>query len=136
MFEVVEHTADVGLRIEAPSCAALFAEAARALFTLLVPNMAAIRSVEKLEFALQPDTPENLLVDWLSELLFTYETRRIVLQDFAVTVNENGLQAVAHGEPLDSSRHETGYEIKAVTYHRLKVEPQEQGWVAEVFLDL
>jgi SHS2 domain-containing protein len=136
MFEVVEHTADVGLRIEAPDWCTLLSESARALFTLLVPNVASVRGVEELRIELPSESPENLLVDWLSELLFVFEARRLVLGKFAVTVDDAGLHAVARAEKLDPSRHEVGYEIKAITYHRLRVEEREQGWIAEVFLDI
>jgi SHS2 domain-containing protein len=136
MFEVIEHTADVGLRIEAPEFDALFEEAGRALFSLLIPNTAVVRAVQQVEFAVAFEAPDDLLVDWLSELLFTFESRKLVLCSFNVTIEPSGLRAVTKGEPLDLERHEVGYEIKAVTYHRLKVERQSQGWAAQVFLDL
>ena len=136
MFEVIEHTADVGLRIEAPDVDSLFAEAARALFSLLIPNTAVVRALEPVEFSLPSQTPADLLVDWLSELLHVFESRHLVLCEFSVTIDPSGLRAAARGEPLDLQRHEIGYEIKAVTYHRLKVEQQDQGWLAEVILDI
>jgi SHS2 domain-containing protein len=136
MFEVVEHTADVGLRIEASDWDTLLAEAARALFTLLVPNVVSAVGDEAFEFKLPPESPENLLVDWLTELLFAFESRRLVLCEFAVKADGTGLHAVARGERFDSDRHEIGYEIKAITYHQLRVEQRKQEWVAQVFLDL
>ncbi len=140
MFEIVEHTADVGLRISAPALDQLLNEAARALFTLLVPNGAAMVNGEdegeEVKFLLPSASPDDLLVDWLTELLFVFESRHLLLRDFDVKIVADGLQATVRGEMLDSARHAVGYEIKAVTYHRLKVEPQEDHWVAEVVLDV
>ena len=99
MFEIIEHTADVGLRMEAPTLDQLLREAARALFTLLVPNGPAMASdedeSEQVKFFLPIAPPDDLLVDWLTELLFVFESRRLVLRDFDVKVGGHGLQATA-----------------------------------------
>ncbi len=136
MFEVIEHTADVGLRVQAPDLEQLFAEAARGMFSLMVVHPDAVAAHEALEVSLPAAAPDDLLVDWLSELLFVFEFRHLVLSEFTVKVNRGGLQAVARGAPLDPQQHEIGYEVKAVTYHRLRVERQAEGWIAELFLDL
>ena len=108
----------------------------RAMFSLLVPNAAVVRAAEQAKFSLPSEALDDLLVDWLSELLFTFDSQKLVLCEFSVAISQDGSRAVAAGEALDLQRHELGYEIKAVTYHRLKVERQDHGWVAEVFLDL
>ena len=138
MYERIEHTADVGLRIEAATLNDLFAEAARALFELIVPNLAHVRASQAREVELRSDSLADLLCDWLTELVFLLETQRVVLDRFRVQVDEArfSLQAEATGEPLDTSRHQLGYEIKAVTYHELKLERAGGGWRAEVILDI
>lgn len=136
MFEVLEHTADVGLRVRASELHLLFAEAARGLFSLMVVRPAAVEACQTLEITLPAAAADDLLVDWLSELLFVFESQRLVLTKFQVGVDRRGLHAVVHGAPLDLRQHEVGYEIKAVTYHRLCVEHRDEGWVAELYLDL
>lgn len=134
--EVFEHTADVGLRIHAPDLADLFAEAARGLFGLIVSEPDAVRPAQRLEFDLAAERETDLLVDWLSELIFTFETRRLVFRDFEVSVRSGRLTASAWGEPLDEDRHRLGSEVKAVTYHGLRLARAADGWTAEVVLDI
>ena len=136
MFKVIEHTADIGLRIAAGDLNELFAEAARALASLLVENLSEVQPVVKLDFDLKQDKLEDLLVDWLSEVLHALDERCLVLSQFEVEVRPGGLRAHAAGEPLDLDRHRLGPEIKAVTYHGLVVRPTPEGWMAEVIVDL
>jgi SHS2 domain-containing protein len=136
VFEVLEHTADVGLRVRAPELDLLFAEAARGLFSLIVVRPAAVEACQQLEITLPAAATDDLLVDWLSELLFVFESQRLVLSDFQVGVDSRGLRAVVRGAPLDVRQHEVGYEVKAVTYHRLCVTQDTAGWMAEFYLDL
>ena len=136
MYETFDHTADVGLRVRAPDLKGLFEDAARALFSVLVANPAAIQSVQEITFTLQGDRRDDLLLDWLAELLYTFDVRRMVFSRFDVDVHETGLSATVGGEPIDRDRHELDVEIKAITYHGLKVQREADGWLAEVIVDL
>ncbi|HEX3726777.1 MAG TPA: archease, partial [Pirellulales bacterium] len=77
MYEVFEHTADLGLRVRAADPSALFANAALGLFSLIAPNRNTIRSVEQVTFAMRGEALDLLLFDWLAELLYVYETRHL-----------------------------------------------------------
>ena len=136
MYEVFDHTADVGLRIFAPDRSSLFAEAARALFSLVVVNLDAVQAVEERHYELAGEQDEYLLFDWLTELLYTFETEHLLLSEFQVELSPVGLRATGRGERVDRSRHELDHEVKAITYHGLKVEQSGQGWVAEVIVDI
>lgn len=136
MYEVFEHTADLGLRILANSLEELFSEAGRGLFSLLVVNLDQAASVRERTYQIAGDERDYLLFDWLNELLYTFERERLLLVQFDVRLDSAGLQAVCRGEPLDRERHELDHEIKAITYHGLKVEPAGSGWLAEVIVDI
>lgn len=136
MYETFEHTADVGLRARAATLDDLFADIARAMFSVLVANPAAIRPVEELSLQLSGDRLDDLLFDWLAELLYRFETRHLLLSEFEVRVGDAGLSATVRGEPIDRTRHELDVEIKAITYHGLRVEQDNDGWLAEVIVDL
>jgi SHS2 domain-containing protein len=136
MYELFEHTADVGLRMRAESLDELFADAGRALFSVIVANFDAVRPLQELPLAIEGTRRDDLLFDWLDELLYTFDTRRVLLADFRVDVRDDGLVATARGEPFDPSRHELDMEVKAITYHGLKVERDGAGWLAEVIVDL
>lgn len=135
-YETFEHTADLGLRVRAADLDTLFAEAARGLFSIIVANLDQVRPVESVDFKIVGDAPELLLFDWLSELIYTFETRRLLLSQFDVRVGQGGLTATARGEPIDRGRHDLDHEVKAITYHGLKLEREDQGWLAEVIVDI
>lgn len=136
MYEVFEHTADLGLRITAPDLATLLIDAARGLFATIIANLDIVRPVQTVEIVLAGREPDYLLFDWLSELLYVFETQRVVLAEFTVTLTESGLAGIARGEPLDAARHVLAHEVKAITYHGLRVEQTATGWEAEVIVDI
>ena len=136
MYETFEHTADLGLRIRAASLDELFADAARGLFSLIVPDLASVRSAEQVLLEIPGEPSEMLLFDWLNELLFTYETRHLLLTEFHVQVGPQGVTATVSGEPIDRQRHQLDHEVKAITYHGLKLEQQGANWLAEVIVDI
>lgn len=136
MYELFDHTADVGLRIRAEDLNRLFEDAGRALFSAILANPESIRGVEEVTFQVEGTRYDDLLFDWLDELLFAFDTRRIVFGEFDVRVSPEGLSATARGEPIDPIRHHLDMEIKAITYHRLKVEQTADGWLAEVIVDV
>ncbi|MGD0655195.1 MAG: archease [Thermoguttaceae bacterium] len=136
MYETFEHTADLGLRIRADDLNSLFAEAGRALFSVIVENLEDIRTIEEIPFTININDVEELLHDWLTELLFTFHVRRLLLIKFDVNIQASGLTAIAHGEKIDLKRHEINLEIKAITWHGLKVVQSPTGWMAEVIVDI
>ena len=99
-FEVFEHTADVGLRIEAADLAELFTEAARGAFALVVENPDAIRQHQSLVIELEAEDVEGLFVDWLRELIYRFETDHLLLSEFNVRLSDGNrrLRAECRGE--------------------------------------
>jgi SHS2 domain-containing protein len=139
MFEVFEHTADLGLRIRADSLEKLLAEAARGLFSLVVVNLEEIRPVlsRTVEVDYSPGNGRDyLLFDWLNELLFLLDSEQLLLSDFQVGLSERKLSAVCRGETMDRGRHQLDHEVKAITYHGLRCEQTSDGWIAEVIVDI
>lgn len=136
MYELFEHTADLGLRATAPDLDTLFAEMAACLFSAIVEDPATIRPAAATTVEIAGADREYLLFDWLKELLYRFDAEHQVFARFEVTVRDDGLTATAWGEPLDPARHLLNHEVKAITYHELKVEPAAGGWVAEVIVDI
>ena len=135
MYEYFEHTADMGLRVRAATLDELFADAARGMFALMIDAPADPREAERITVRLAADRIDDLLHDWLAELLFTFATRRLVLGRFDVHVSGTTLEAEAFGEAFDPARHTPGTELKAVTYHALSVQREGDEYVAEVIVD-
>ena len=136
MFELFEHTADLGLRVTASSLEELLTEAAQGLLAMLVANPDAIRPVQEKSFHLTAEDSSYLLFDWLSELLYAFEADKLLFSAFELKLNNNELSAICRGEPMDPSRHQMEHEVKAITYHGLKVAQTGNGWQAEVIVDI
>jgi SHS2 domain-containing protein len=136
MYEVFEHTADLGLRITASDLNNLFAQAGKGFFSLIVENIEDIALKENLTIKIEGNDLEYLLFDWLNELLYISETKHLVFSEFTVSIDDKGLSATVAGEKLDLSRHSLDHEIKAITYHGLLVKEENNGWLAEVILDI
>lgn len=134
IYTEMEHTAEIGLRIQAESPAALYACAARAMFSLLrtQPDTEAPPISRPLE--INAADAESLLVDWLNELLFLYETTGAIYVNCRITHwSPTRLEAEAIGFP---PRDAPTLHIKAVTYHQLRIAQSEDRWSAEVYLDI
>ena len=136
MFQIFEHTADLGIHVEAESLSELLVEAARALTSVLAANPEAIDPVIEVDVSLDLVKPEDLLVDWLSEWLYRFSADHMLFGRFEVVEQDGRVTARAWGEAVDPARHQLDTEVKAVTYHRLSVEQTDGGWTAEVILDL
>jgi SHS2 domain-containing protein len=136
MYQTFEHTADLGLHIEAPDRNALFAEAGRAFLSILVENPDDVRPECEETLEIKGTDLDFLLFDWLNELLLRFERDHVLLSEFDVKVDEQGLKAKARGEPLERDRHELSHEVKAITYHQLEVKQTDQGWQARVIVDI
>jgi SHS2 domain-containing protein len=140
VVEIVEHTADLGLRVRAGDLDALLAEAARGLFQVIVGDLVQVRDRERLEFEIAGTDPAYLLFDWLNELLYAFESRRMLFARFEVRTGPTGLHGAAHGERYDAARHTLAHEVKAITYHCLDVRPPARGgragWEATVIVDI
>jgi SHS2 domain-containing protein len=137
MFEHFEHTADLGLRVRAADLNTLFAEAAEALFAAVVEDVESVQPLRKFEFRVAGTDLAYLLFDWLKELLYRFDAEHQLQRRFEVKVGPGGLEAAAWGEPYDPERHPLNHEVKAITYHGLRVEPTaDGGWLAEVIVDI
>ncbi|MBE0597636.1 MAG: archease [Desulfuromonadales bacterium] len=133
---MIEHTADMGIEVSADSQAELFIQAARGLREILSASEAVPREERKVQVT-GGDAAE-LLVKWLNEILFLFETDGFFPIEFAVEeiTEEYHLRGRIKGEPFDPERHSIEREIKSVTYHQLRVEKQDGLWHARIFVDL
>jgi SHS2 domain-containing protein len=136
MFETFEHTADLGLRVLAPDLDTLFSEAAEALFAAIVEDPSAVEAKRRLDVTLPTDEHDYLLFDWLRTLLYRFDSEHLLFGQFEVHVGDYGLKGTAWGEPYDPARHALAHEVKAITYHGLRVEKTSDGWLAEVIVDI
>lgn len=138
MYQIIDHTADIGIKVQAGSLAELFTEAASAMFDMMVAKKRDLIPSIEVPFSIEAPAIDQLMVRWLSELLFVFETRRLVLTKFWIDeIDEKHLFGAAKGLKFDATRHEQKLAIKAVTYHRIKVGQEGPGlWTAEIIFDI
>ncbi len=136
-YQIVEHTADIGIRATGRTPEELFEQMAEGMFSLIVPPEEVHPQMTRTVQA-SADGNERLLVAWLRELLVLFDTERILGKSFKVRrLGEAGIQGMLSGEKLDLARHHVDKEVKAVTYCGLEVVRQEDGtWAAQVIFDI
>ncbi|OGR83686.1 MAG: hypothetical protein A2636_03785 [Elusimicrobia bacterium RIFCSPHIGHO2_01_FULL_64_10] len=134
-FEIIPHTADIGLRVRGKTLAALFENAARGMTSLLA-EMKGTGREKSANVRLSSDGPESLLVDWLGEILYKFTVKRAAYSRFKVTA----LSPRALSARLSGGRAGPGLralrEIKAVTYHGLKIKKMKEGYAADIIFDV
>jgi len=153
-YELIEHTADVGIRVKGSDLKELFINAAVAMFDIIAEQKSVTKS--SLNFARdrqsqsaslpegdkgtivvkqKADNIDELFINWLNELLSLSATKEKIFCDFKFEVlNKNNLEAEVSGCDIKNYRINT--EIKAATYHQLKIEQNKSGWQAEVIFDV
>jgi SHS2 domain-containing protein len=135
-YEIFAVTADKGIRAWGADPATAFRQAALGLSSLLV-DPAGVREHETRPLEVGAADRESLLVAWLNELLFVYETARFVWADCEMVAwTDTRLTAVLRGEVLDPGRHTIVGHVKAATYHQLQVCQDERGWEAQAVVDV
>ena len=136
IYELIDHTADIGVRVNGGSLPELFEHAAFAMFDIMLDISGVQPAVER-EFACRSDSIEDLLVEWLGNVLYVFDTERIVFSRFRVErLDGQFLSARASGEHFDPGRHDLKTMIKAVTYHNLCVRQLSDGYEASVIFDI
>ena len=135
-YELIEHTADIGIRVRAKDVNELFKNAASAMFQIIAePKTPVILSSPELPVKLNAESTEQLFVNWLNELLSLSATKELIFCNFKINkIEKNCLEASISGRPSDNFHINT--EIKAATYHELKLEQKKSGWLAEVIFDV
>lgn len=118
---MLDHTADALVEAYGDTLTERFANAAYALFDLMT-DVSLVKPVGEVRLVLSADSTEQLLVDFLQELLFLHDTDNYVFVEFEVEILGGNLEVVARGEEFDQSRHTKKAVVKGVTYHHLKLD--------------
>ena len=134
-FEIINHTADVGIIAHGADIRQAFSNAARALFSLIT-KLDDVAEVLYRDIELIAPDEESLLVEWLNELIYLFDVENIVFKRFDITqLNNTQLKARSYGEKVDSSKHKLKTGVKAATYHMLKID-KDDGCKVQVLFDI
>ncbi len=132
-FEIINHTADVGIIAYGADLSQAFANMAKGLFSLIA-DLDSVEEVLHRDVELSATDEESLLVEWLNELIYQFDTEGIIFKRFdIIQLDSTRLKARGYGEKVDKSRHKLKMGVKAATYHMLKVDKGEGGRVQVLF---
>jgi SHS2 domain-containing protein len=135
-FEVLDHTADIGLIVYGEDLKTLFQNAGEGFFHLIT-DLRKVKRRTKRTIEIGKEDLKRLMVDWLTELLYLHDVEGLLFKEFKVeSVGEDGLKAVVKGEVFREGVHVIKTGVKAVTYHQIEVRKGKRGWRAQVILDL
>ncbi len=134
-FEVIDHTADIGIAAYGSDLKQAFGNAAYGLFSLMV-DLKGVGDDLCRQVEVEAENKEDLLVAWLNELIYLFEVEGILFKRFVVDeLTETRLRSRCYGEGVDPRRHEIKMGVKATTYHMLKVE-EDNGFRVQVLFDI
>ena len=135
-FELLEHPADIGFRAYGASVQELFANCARALVSINI-DPSNIHFAQHFSVSADGSDYESLLVNWLNEVLYYVDGKCLALRAFDISrLTETHIECIATAEARDPQKHPPRLVVKAVTYHQLQVQRTENGWIAEVYVDV
>jgi SHS2 domain-containing protein len=133
-------TADIAFEATGRDLPELFTAAADATINVMIDNLDAIESREARQIELSNDNIEMLLFDFLQELIYFKDAKRLLLRARETQIDQKGetyfLKAKVAGERLDDTRHQQRADVKAVTLHGFSVEKENGDWKAKVLLDI
>jgi len=134
-FEIMEHTADIGIIAYGADLKQVFSHAAEGLFSLIV-DLDTVREKSMRPVEVSASDIEMLLASWLNELIYIFDTEYLVFKRFEITgITDEKLTANCYGEQVNHRRHELKRSVKAATYHKLQVE-KNNGYRVQVLLDV
>ena len=135
-FEFIDHTGDIGIRMFGRDREAVFEQAAKALFHIIT-DLDTIHTEESRKILVESDSWEPLLIAWLNEFIYLFDTQGMLFRDFQISfLDGRRIEALAGGEAYARDRHPIKTTVKGATYHRLRIFQQGGIWVGEVILDI
>ena len=135
-WEHFAHKADMGIRGVGPTKAAAFEQAAFAMVAIIT-DLEKIEPRQEVKISSMSDDDEILFVEWLNQIIYEMDNRKMLFSRFEVKIDGGKLTATAWGENVDYQKHELAVEVKAATYAELKVyENQNENWIAQCVVDV
>lgn len=135
-YEVFDHTADIGLHAYGKTLPELFVHAAEGMESLMVAPESIEARVQHV-VRIEGHDLVSLLVSWLNELIFLFDTEYLLLCQIEITdFAETRLEARVSGEPYDARRHDLSSAIKAATWHEAAIEEMVDGYKARIIFDI
>ncbi len=153
-FEILDISADAGIRVFGKDLPEVFVNAAAGMYSLITDPVS-IKAEKSIEVSVMGHSIDGLLVAWLNELIFLFDTSGFIGKEIVITettpaldspllnaacritgMEDCSLKALLSGGVFDPERHEANLLLKAATYHRLRIEKINGIWEADVIFDI
>jgi SHS2 domain-containing protein len=135
-YEILDHTADIGIACYGADLMQLFSNAALGLYSLII-DIDNIKEELQREISLSSQDKEGLLVDWLNELIYVFDVEHVIFKRCEFSrLNDNTLQARCFGDKINPEHQTVKREVKAATYHMLEIKSKKDGYEARVIFDI
>ena len=135
-YELIDHTADFGIRVFSADLQTLFADAACALYDVIT-ELELVEGLNDIDIRVSGDDRPDLMVNWLREVLYLWTGKQQLVKTVKIlSLSEHGIRATVKTDTYDPERHIIKNEIKAVTYHQIQVHETAEGWEAEIIFDV
>jgi len=135
-FKILEHPSDLGIEARGASLAEAFQNAAAGLMSVIA-DTSTVGTHELREVNISAADRGQLLVKWLSEILYLYDGQQFVCKEFIIHhFDDTAINATVKGEKLSELKHRTKIDVKAITYHQLVVEEENNSGLVRVFIDI
>jgi SHS2 domain-containing protein len=135
-YDIVEHTADIGIKAYGKTLQELFINAARGMFDIIA-DLDGLKTSTSVKIKLQAPNTEELLIAWLDELIYTFYTKNIIFSEFKISgLTDNTINAEAFGRHIGNKKSRLKTEVKAATYHGLKIEEKNKRYEVQIIFDV
>lgn len=135
-FEILEHPSDLGIEANGSSMQNIFRNAAQGLMSIITDE-SKIDLLQERKVVIKSIDRENLMVRWLTEVLYLYDAEKYFTGDVNFDILcDTSLKATLLGESYNPAKHELKLDVKAITYHQLKIEERNGSWLARVYIDI
>jgi len=135
-YKLINHTADIGIKVRGKTLKELFENAAWSMFDIIT-DLDKVKARKLFKLNVEADDMDDLLINWLRDLLYKFNGENYLLKEFKVEkIEKSSLKGRIKGEKLNLSYHYLKREIKAVTYNSPKVKKKGEYWEAQIIFDI
>jgi SHS2 domain-containing protein len=136
-YRLTKHQSELAVRVTGESQATLFANSAFALFDVMVIDVDKVESRERIPLEVEGTDRDDLMVNWMRELLYLYQGSGYLLREFLIReVKDTFVKAEVSGEKIDPDRHEIKQEIMAVAFHKSRMDKTGNQWTAHLIFEV
>jgi len=135
-YEIIEHTADVGIKAYGKDLKELFKNAAYGMFNI-VADIEGLKTSTAVKIKSEAANYEELLINWLDDLLYNFYTKDIIFSEFSIDeLDDKHINAEAKGRHIGDKKSRLKTEIKAATFHELKIKESKSGYEVQIIFDV